>query len=230
MSESAVLENPPEAKDKYQTLVASLEKPMLKICNELKSGLERNKYGIIVGDDTSGRLPTLALKGFSDFVSDQNHMERLPTVFLQSGTKAKDEDVALQFKERVLSRKKDIQDKKALIVTDYIQSGRSVNRLMELFKSQDLPFDVVVLHLSDEFDQSKLVIPESSNMIIGEVSPYSPSVWAKETLTGLSRIEIPTNEVRAIRGTPFYNKRLRQAREDINLLVRKLSEQIYPDQ
>lgn len=225
MSEAASLEIFPE----YQTLVASLEKPMLKICKELKSDFEKGNYGIIVGDDTSGRFPTLAMKGFSDYISIQNDTEKLPAVFLQSGIKVKDEDVLQQFNERVLPYKDGLDGKKALIVTDYIQSGRGINRLIGLFNSLNLSFDIAVLMISDKLDQSKLNIPQASKVCVGEISPLIPSVWKRPALTGLERAnESPDRRVNVTRGDMFTRRSVMQARGDINLLVTRLVNQIYP--
>lgn len=223
MNEASSIEMFPE----YRTLVASLEKPMFKICDELKPGFENQDYGIIVGDDTSGRVPTLAVKGVSDYISEKVGAEKVPTVFLQAGTKVNDEDIVEQLKARVLPSKDKLGGKKALIVTEYIQSGKSINRLMNIFSTHGVSFDVVSISVSSELDLAKLNMPEGSKLVLGEITPYSQSFWKRPELSGLSRKVDSSASVQRIKDNPYVRDRVVRVRQDLPLLVKNVTDHIY---
>lgn len=223
MSESPSVEMFPE----FRTLVASLEKPMNKICDELKPDLEAGNYGLIVGDDTSGRVPTLAVKGISDFVSEKMQKDKVQTVFLQAGTKVADDEVIAQLRSRVLPFKEKLAGKKALIVTEYIQSGKSINRLMNIFNAHDISFDVVSISVSNELDFAKLNMPEGSKLIPGEITPFSQSFWRRPELSGLSRKIDSSTKIERIIDNPYVRSRVVRVRQDLPLLVKRVTDHMY---
>ena len=227
MSEPGVSENP-TTRVEYQTPVPILEKPMLKICTELKPKLEEGEYGIVVGDDTSARLPTLVVRGFAGFVSEKKGIRKPSTVFLQAGNKVTDEDLASQFEDRIVSQSKGIEGKKALIITEYIFRGNVLKRLTGMFKAHALPFDVVALRIFDDFDPTKLALPESSLLIIGDISSHGPSIWNRPDLTGLNRVSNSTDKVTVIKGNSYTRRRVEQARADVDLLVKEIIKQTHP--
>lgn len=56
--------------------VAELELPNKIIIEKIQSRIEAGEYGLIIGDDASGRIPTLILGNFIKKISEQ---KGLPT-------------------------------------------------------------------------------------------------------------------------------------------------------
>jgi hypothetical protein len=172
-------------------------------------------------------VPTLAIKGVSDFVSERLNKEKIPTIFLQAGTKIPDEELIAQAKTRVLPHKDEMIGKKALIVTEYIQSGKSINRLMSILNEQGISFDVVSISVSNELDFAKLNLPNHSKLISGEITPYSQSFWRRPDLSGLSRKIDSSTKVAVIKDANYIREKVVRVRQDLPLLVKKITNQIY---
>lgn len=227
MSEAGIIEKHTTGPE-YHTLVSSIEEPMTKICTELKPRFESGEYSIIVGDDTSGRIPTLVIREFARVVSRETGAGIPPAVFLQPGRMVADEDLESQFEKRVKPLAIDKHAKKALIVTDYVYRGTTLNRLSNIFRNSSLNFDVVVLRMFNEFDKEKLDLPETSLLIVGDILPYPPDIWRKTYLTGLTRVVDIRDRVEVVKKNLHTRIRVGQAREDVHLLIHKIAQQLYP--
>jgi len=114
--------------------------------------LERDlpTYDTILSDDVSGRLPSLLLRKIIDKVRSKNNLGPVKTYFLAAGRYAKS--------EKRESIKKFLTDKrnaigKALLVTEYIQSGEGIAWVMNSLQEAEINFDVasVSSSLENEF-------------------------------------------------------------------------------
>ena len=88
--------------------------------------LEEGRYELIVGDDISGRIPTLAAREYANFISHQLGRSRLPTVFLQDKHAANVSDLEDQLQKRILPFLGNDHCEKILYVTEYVESGSKV--------------------------------------------------------------------------------------------------------
>lgn len=200
----------------YKTAVSCLEGPMLKMCRELKAEFACGKYGLIVGDDTSGRLPTLVMKGVADSVYDLKGLKRGATVFVQSARLMQDSRLRRQFKERVSPWKANLGGgSKVLWVTEYIFTGGTFFRMKGLFTHYDLAFDVACvassLYIQDHCTRQGLV---DTRFYYGTISEFAPAVH-DSGLSGLRR------DYDTYRYRPDYARRSEviEARQDVKTLV-----------
>jgi hypoxanthine phosphoribosyltransferase len=138
-----------------EVLTEELEKPLLRIVSILKPDFEAGTYSTIIGDDTSGRIPTLILakviqriyekKGFSHptvrFLAGSRdlHME---DGSVQSGKKRDLSEAVARIKETV---SKTTEVKKVLVVTEMIETGESIGSLIDALHQNDWTADVATI-------------------------------------------------------------------------------------
>lgn len=65
--------------------IADLEAPLRRIIEQLKERLKRGDYGLIIGDDASGRIPAIILGNFIKKISEQNGLNGPETIFIPGG-------------------------------------------------------------------------------------------------------------------------------------------------
>ncbi|MGC8460850.1 MAG: hypothetical protein ACP5OR_03265 [Candidatus Dormibacteria bacterium] len=137
---------------------------MISIIKEIRPFLLNDEYGCILGDDTSGRIPTLVLARTINLYRTRKGLPKLPVYFLQ-GASADDEIPALekQYALRQQSLRAATADKRILVVTEGLTSGSSISRLGRLLQRDGMSFDLAVLdgqHFTR--DSSRITIPQRS--------------------------------------------------------------------
>src|SRR3990167_9777583 len=175
----------------YQTEVASLEQPLTVLVDQLKLHFENGEYSLLIGDDTSGRLPTLAVHKVVDYVCDLRGLLKVATFFIQAGRYVDEETIRHQV-ESLKSRYVTHENNKALLITEYIKSGESIKRLTEILRDNGISFDIAAVAMSEPEAayREKGVFDTETKVFLG--SPIIPTVehdkleiWSKPTLTGL---------------------------------------------
>jgi hypothetical protein len=215
----------------YSTSTGSMERPMVHLCEQLKPRFESGRYSLIIGDDTSGRLPTLAIRGFSRHISNKIRGNNLPVVFLQASRRLRTPAVEQQIDQRVMPYFKPGTGKgRALIITDFIKHGATMSRLMELLSSRGIDFDVAAMTCA----KTPLVhalrsdLPQGTELFVGEdVDWNAPEIYSRPDLTGLKRASRGDGSVQVVRATGRVNNPLivGLARKDVNILINKLISQ-----
>jgi|GEM_PF-3101856 len=144
--------------------IEDLRSPVEKILETIGPAIERGEYQLIIGDDASGRVPTLIFKRIVDDVYDEHGFGRPITRFI-AGAKhpnwaqtSEKEDKEKKVEEYLSSVKKQLQEKeqngsvKALVVTDSIHTGVSLDPLVNALRKLDIDFDIVTIsapHMGD---------------------------------------------------------------------------------
>ena len=136
--------------------VAELEEPIKKIIEKIKDRIENGEYGLIIGDDASGRIPALILGNFIKKISEQKDFDR-PNIIFIPGKLEKDDFWSVLFKSVVASKKQHEElddylskhgarkDKKILIITDTLKTGYSLLTLIELLKRAGYGCDIATI-------------------------------------------------------------------------------------
>ncbi|MEK7463307.1 MAG: hypothetical protein AAB621_03040 [Patescibacteria group bacterium] len=149
-------ESGPETKPEYffEAEFKELELLVLPLIEKLKENIDKGEYDMLIGDDASGRIPTLILRGII------NSRKRELNPYLKSSeSEIKTRFVAggqLRSTEQLISvieKLKPEVKNKVLIVTEYISSGRSMEKLSSALKGLGIPFDIATL--KSEFDGEK---------------------------------------------------------------------------
>lgn len=134
--------------------------PAKLIWKQIREKVERGEYGMIIGEDASGRLPTLLFRHIIDSVNKKNGLAEIPTRFI-AGSSTVDQDNSNDIfylrRKKWLSEvidqlEKQIQGhKKLLLITDTIATGRSLSSLIEVLRERDIGFDIVTLSTLEDW-------------------------------------------------------------------------------
>lgn len=229
-----------EERLRYETEVGSFEDPMMKICGEIKQNLENNTYGFMIGDDTSGRLPTLVMKNVIDYVNDSKGRAHIETRFIQAGTGMKDDQVEEQFLQRILPEAAKYPGKKALLVTEYIQNGGTIRRLLGLFAKHNIPVDLAALYIRrDRYGDKPIAATDTMQIFEGQEiadSQFSgldeyrkpPEIWDKQNLVGLRKPRFDYDPIIPIvRENPDAQESINKARRDVTRLATKIVGRLF---
>lgn len=135
----------------YHTFpMSAAETPFVKLCEQLKPLIEEGRYSLIVGDDISGRLPTLAVREYANYVLQQAGKDTLPTVFLQNKSPyvVNVPTIEAQIEKRVLPFVSRDNDRRVLYVTEYVEEGRNVYKIQNAFQKYGVKFDIAALEIN----------------------------------------------------------------------------------
>ncbi len=175
-----------------QKALAELDEPIAKILNQLRPTIEKGSYKIIVGDDSSGRIPTLIIaRAIKKIYAEQGIPP--PLVRFVAGSRLTG-DVVHEKKEKLLdayaidmrqvllkeSEKTQTKKPRVLIVTDFIESGRSVKPLVDSFKKNGVGADLATIGIYDGFSSKKARVDVTA---VGQNSV--PNIYQKKELSGV---------------------------------------------
>ncbi len=187
--------------------VAELELPIKIIIEKIKSRIENDEYGLIIGDDASGRIPTLILGNFIQKVSEQRGLVRPNIIFIPGKLMGPilgfGGDSMRKKLENHISKFGATEEKRVLIVTDAILSGGSLETLVKLLKKSGYICDIATIGIEEEpidieappKDLEYLETHESklsgAEIISGEyesgdrIYPNTPKIYRQRTLSGV---------------------------------------------
>jgi hypothetical protein len=158
-----------------------LELLILPLIEKLKENIDKAEYDMLIGDDASGRIPTLILRGI---INERSGGPEIRTRFVAGGQLRS----SAELKDTIRKIKPEIE-KKALIVTEYISSGKSMEQLSNILKELEISFDIATL--KSEFDGEKSVLQTLSDKLkdIG----VSFGITDPRSRFGRDNIKIPEN-------------------------------------
>lgn len=178
-----------EGGDFYHSEIAELERPIQVVLKEMLKNIERGDYDLIIGIDSSGRVPTLIIKQFLDYVYSKKSFN-LPDARFIAGNVSKE------------TAKKKIQEwnprKKVLIVEDTIATGDSIKFLCQALRENNVSFDVATVGTTGVYSDTSEIKEELKeklgikNIYFGVVG--SPNIYGRQDLSGV---------VKEGRGEPF---------------------------
>ncbi len=209
----------------YETDARTMEPSVIKTCRQLKPDFEKGKYSLIVVDDISGRLPGLAIKGVADFISNVNHKQKPGIVFIQASSGIHHWEVVNQFNQRILPHLDIVKRKRVLIVTDYINTGSSIEMISAPLTKNGIRFDVVALEISP-FAQNKgnyqKIRKSAIRILSGPSETVGTKIYNRPDLSGLGKNRYGTPKV-----MPSSRDSVIAARRDIKRLVARTLNAIY---
>jgi len=160
-------------------MIENLKEPASKILRAISSDIENGNYDLIIGDDASGRLPTLLFsniikaayneRGYAlpkvRFVAGGRHLggdrktakKKLLSDYLMPLLPEENEggsvDVGIRIKDALTQTEEGTplllqlkeENKKVLVVTDCVFSGKSLDPLIETLQEGGIDFDVVAI-------------------------------------------------------------------------------------
>jgi len=202
----------PETKFHFEA-IAELEAPMKKIIESMGDSLPQ--YDLILGEDASGRIPTLV---FSEFLKRVKG-KRVPTYFYSPGHKRgalKRRYVLQEYFGRILARE---HPTKPLIVTDYISSGRTMRWTLDAMKQIGMKPDVVAMARYGNYDK----LNDRAKVWSG--GRKEPSVYDAQSFKGVYQVGDPNTPIASVgQGMLPRLQDINRGREDAKLLADRLYE------
>ena len=139
--------------------VAELEVPIRRIIEKIKDRIDDGEYGLVIGDDVSGRIPALIIGNFIRKVAEQKGQEKPNIIFIPGKLEQRKLKDILSRIIGKPTQKEELEghiikfgankDKRILIVTDTIQSGFSFKTLIDLLKRSGYNCDVATIGIED---------------------------------------------------------------------------------
>jgi len=198
--------------------IAALETPLKTIIEGiLKDG---TTYDLIISDDTSGRIPTLVIGKVLNDLNERRGLRSIPVRFAGGHHRLK--DYLREHEMDVILRKMQKEPKRILLVTDYVASGRTIKDFGDFFAAREISYDIACVSIDDKEKDYRREgrLKTEVNFYYGEQCHSAPYIWDASHLTGLKRGS--TLKTRVIRDGASFDRKVREARENINILAQKL--------
>ena len=123
--------------------IAELEEPTKKIIEQLRSRIENGEYGLIIGEDVSGRIPALILGRFIKRIYRLRGV-RVPEIIFIPGKLDEEYDYKETLKKYVFKYGAREGDR-ILIVTEAIDTGQSLKVLSKLLAECGFTIDIATI-------------------------------------------------------------------------------------
>lgn len=232
-----------ETEETEQTIeneaIAKLEVPMKKLLGAMREKINAGTYGLLIGDDASGRIPTLAFREILGRISPSEEQGNPDTLFF-AGTRYSSNKSDKELKKKIqgleaeLKNHEDLKEKNqdVLVITDTIASGESLTPLLNVLQSLNLPFDIATIGLLSGWNaKRKLEKKYSSQIFAGDDG--TPKIYGKKILAGVTkRVKdvhsqpLKKHPSETLIGGPGKKQKIQdeidKARQDTHLLAQKL--------
>jgi hypothetical protein len=212
--------------------IEQLRVPMENIVKKLYPKIAAGEYGLIFGDDASGRIPALLLNEIIQGVYQEFGHKNPDIRFLagskdlEGGEKNQKKETISQYLESLQKKNPENFQKKVLIATDVIATGVSLDPLIEVLKEKSIDFDVAsVGDVTTEDVESKW----GTEVYFG--ASGLPKIFGLGSLSG---VEKKTNELfsHRIKDSDAYTDdekedmqiNINEAREDVKRLAEEILE------
>lgn len=219
--------------------MAELELPIKIIIDKIKSRIENGEYGLIIGDDASGRVPALIPGNFIKKVSESKGLDKPDIIFIPGKPyllPILDRTVNVPKLEKYLSKYEITKDKRILIVTDTVLSGNSLAVLVRLLGEIGFTCDIATVGVETEekdvADRNKKL--QNFEVISGEYHnedshmPNTPRIYKEKTLSGVTK-KVGQTKSTTLKSTEsneddkeIIQDQINQAREDANVVTQHL--------
>lgn len=140
-----------EEKDLIKYCIEDLRSPTQKILKQLHNQIEKGEYTIIIGDDTSGRIPTLIVGGVVKELYNKKNFPS-PLVRFIAGNVLDRKGMTSEFNEFAEKLKDESEERfgsdhtqKVLIVTEFMDTGMTLEQFIMNFKAKGMPCDVATI-------------------------------------------------------------------------------------
>lgn len=187
----------PGLKEWQRSAILSLREPLAEIYRRYQSEIEQGKYGLILGDDVSGRIPALIFaEVIKDTYADRGYAP--PLVRFVSGGRHTTHDL-FESPEELERRMQTTEDllrhfaketersggkSGVLFVTEAIIVGDSMSSFLNGVKRADLDVDIAAVGV---LDRGVKKVKEQHNVRIEAGQEGLPSIYGDRTITGLQK-------------------------------------------
>lgn len=194
--------------------IREMEKPMERLVDLMAPQIRGQVYDLIVGDDTSGRIPTLVMRRVVNAFRDKPVLTafvKLPGAFFRT--------------REILQGEEEIR--RVLFVTEYVCGGSKLRYFQEFFGKYGVPYDVATLSMVEEASiyRQRSDLPQDVTIFSGSRTSgdYStPKIYNKPFLTGLDKY----NPMNRVPEWETVSASVLSAREDVEVLAENLVDRL----
>ena len=170
-----VLDFEREAFDKltqHRTFEGILTPIMDGLVDSAREDIKDGRWAAVIGDDRSARFPALVMQDILSRVAQQESRPAVPGYFIAAGKSRKGAAFQENLKARIQELKERVGDGRVLFVTDHIESGQTLYRLVHEFEKSGIAFDVMTLSRQEPKDKYsvfpyKKILPSDTKLYIG---------------------------------------------------------------
>ncbi|MCX6793262.1 MAG: hypothetical protein NTY12_04530 [Candidatus Falkowbacteria bacterium] len=226
-----------ETKDKEHIKlreIKQLENPIKEIIKQMD--LENTNYDAIIGDDASGRIPALIFNEIISKINKDKKIEKPKLLFIAgqfAGTSYNDADPNAFRKILYDTNKhisKNIKDKKrALIVTDTINTGNSLSAMTKGLQGNKIEYDIASISFLGEYKQNleekiKETEKKLGAKIFSNLTTVTPRIYRHYSIAGVRKENASkySADIMSKRADDFAPASVARARKDIHILSKQL--------
>ena len=233
-----------------ENLASQLENPVRHIINQLKPRIDRGEYKIIIGDDASGRLPTLVLHNILSSIYKSRGFPKLQTRFIAGAhgnpwykdflQRKKNDRIREYIKNLKTFLDEGALPGRILIVSEFIEKGEGLSPLATLLNEAGIEYDIATVGVASKTVQQELEKQWGHEIIPGEITVSSyihnmnkytgvikdnPNLHARKLRPGDKSYSGPGNEVEKIIFDENTSLRVSETRKHLGELARRLSDE-----
>lgn len=211
--------------DEYETSIGVIEDSILQLVVQLRDKFARGEYYLIIGDDVTGRLPTLVVAGIAKKISKTAGVAFPNVRFIWASRHMQNEEVEMQI-DMMLSKMPSARDKEALFVTDYIGSGETTSRTINALNAKGINVDIATLGTGhvEEYYRSKGLFPKNTRLFAGHQVVPASGVRDLQEFTGLHP-KPHFKEIKATRWKPELAM-VSVGRRDVNRMIERVTSRL----
>lgn len=137
--------------------IEELEEPLKKIITKIKEKIDHGDYGLIIGDDASGRIPTIIFSRFIKKICEIKNLPKPGIIFVPGHPNL---EKAKRFLEKANGLEEYVRKfggttkKRILIITEVVASGASLVGLTNFLRKKGIDLDIATLGINPEFGGS----------------------------------------------------------------------------
>lgn len=204
--------------------IRGLAEEMQPLIFQLKTPIKEDRFALLVGDDSSGRIPTLVIRSIINELHRRDENRSIPTFFLQGvpGLEfrtPKNNKMVENFKKAIELQKETLGNKKALIITEKMESGKRMSSIVRELRIIGVPYDIAAVRVSmDEgFYRATGILSEGS-ILYGQRGGGMPAI-ARSALSGIQRFN--SAAIRTKGATELVTVARQDIKHAVNFLLEK---------
>lgn len=209
--------------------IEDLRSPAQKILEQLHNKIEKEEYTIVLGDDTSGRIPTVIIGGVIKELYRERHFPSPLIRFIAGGVLGR-EGMVSEFNEFAEELKSESEKRfgsdrtqKVLIVTEFMGTGRTLEPIIMNFKAKSMPCDIAAISVGKNIFQRFHFARRTGNRII-KGQKNKPKVWKKKEIAGVAK-DYKHLFSESFRKNPYFGARIKyETNEKIQAVVNEARE------
>jgi hypothetical protein len=164
-----------------------IEEPLERLTAELLPHVKQGEYSCLVGDDTSGRIPTLVLRKVINSEYAKIGLPPIPTYFFHGNlSERKKAELGRRLHDVQVTRSKT----KALVITEYMQNGGHVANIKAMLDMAKVKFAVASIALAMPKDSYRGALTRAVQIFSGDEGLDKgrvPRIYGETSLTGISK-------------------------------------------